>query len=351
MQAVKRFRRATVLLLAAAGALIALTAAGCGGGDDNAASGGTTGETTKPASLNVALDWFPNPDHVALYYALDKGYFDDQNLTVNFKKPSDPSAGLKLVATKRFDLAVYYEGDMFFAAEQGLPVIAVGTLIPTPLNSMIALSDSKVQGPSTIKGATIGVAGLPFDDAILQTMRQQEGLSEGDVKKVNVGFNLVPALLSKKADAVIGAYWNIEGNQVELETGKKPVIIRLEQIGVPHYDELVIVANKDRLASDSSYADAVKRFLAGMRKGSQGAPSNRAEAIDIIKKETDYKPKEIDLMVPATLATLKPQGGLAVGCIDLEAWETFGKWMLDNKLLKKAIDAKTVASDKYLPGC
>ena len=104
---------------------------------------------------------FPNPDHVALYYGLDNGFYDEQNLTVEFETPSDVTAGLKLVATNDFDLSIFYEGDMFLAAPEGLPVIAVGALIPTPLNSLMAPADSKVQGPDTIKGATIGVAGFP----------------------------------------------------------------------------------------------------------------------------------------------------------------------------------------------
>jgi putative hydroxymethylpyrimidine transport system substrate-binding protein len=329
--------------------------AGCGGDDAEPGAGATTRASTQaapsPAKLKIALDWFPNPDHVSLYYALDKGYFADRGLTVEPRTPSDPSAGLKLVATSKFDLAVYYEGDMFFAAEQGLPVTAVGVLVPNPLNSMIALHDSKVQGPDSIKGATIGVAGLPFDDAILKTMRQREGLAPADVKKVNVGFNLVPALLTKKADAVIGAYWNIEGTQVKLETGKDPVIIRLKEIGVPHYDELVIVANKNRLASDPDYADAIERFLAAMVKGTEGARADEAGSIDVIEKNTEYKSAEIELMVPATLEALAPPEGQSVGCLDVGAWDDFGRWMRTNRLLEKAIDADTIATNDYLAGC
>ena len=140
-----------LFLLVAVTALLALAAAGCGGGDESTAEpappaetgapAGTTEEAPpateteatepapEPASLRVALEWFPNPDHVALYYALENGYWDDQGLTVELKTPSDPSAGLKLVATGKFDLAVYYSADTYFAAEQGIPVIAVSSMI------------------------------------------------------------------------------------------------------------------------------------------------------------------------------------------------------------------------------
>jgi len=316
--------------------IAAVLAAGCG-----------AERSEEPVALQVALDWFPNPDHVALYYALDRGYFDREGLAVRLRTPSDPAAGLKLVATGRFDLAVYYEGDMFFAAEQGLPVVAVGALVPTPLNALIALGDSNVQGPESIAGATIGVAGLPFDDAILATMRSQQGLGSGDVRSVNVGFDLVPALLSRKVDAIIGGYRNIEGIQVELESGAAPIIVPLEELGVPTYDELVLVANRDRLATDPAYADAVRRFLAATVRSAAGARDDEAGAIAIMERETEYEPKQVEAMVRATIGLV----GDLTGCLDLARWRTFGRWLSANGLLKEPVDPGRIATNAYLPGC
>jgi putative hydroxymethylpyrimidine transport system substrate-binding protein len=299
----------------------------------------------------VALDWFPNPDHVALYYAQDNGFFDDQNLTVEFVTPSDVTAGLKLVATNRFDLSIFYQGDMFFAAQEDLPVIAVGSLVPQPLNSLMALHDSKVQGPDTVKGATIGVAGLPFDDAILDTIRQSQGLAESDVKSVNVGFDLVPALLSKQVDAAIGTYFNIEGIHIESETGEEPVIVKMEELGVPTYDELIVVANSEKLESDDAYADAVSRFLVAMVEATKAAQGDEAGSIENMKANTEYTDEEIEAMVPDTLPLLTSLQGLETGCFSLEAWQTFGEWMTSNNLLDEEVDPATIATNDYLPGC
>ena len=327
-------------------------------GDDSETSTGPTGATASetgstaaPATLRVALDWFPNPDHVGLYYGLDNGFYDDQNLEVEFKTPSDVTAGLKLVASDQFDLSIFYEGDMFFAAQQDLPVIAVGSLIPQPLNSLMALADSKVQGVDTIKGATIGVAGLPFDDAILQTIRQSQGLSESDVKSVNVGFDLVPALLSEQVDAAIGTYFNIEGIHIESQTGEPPVIVKMAELGVPQYDELIIVANSDRLQSDDAYADAVTRFLAATVSATKAAQADEAGSIESMKANTEYTDEEIGAMVPDTLPLLSSAQGLETGCFDLDAWATFGEWMTSNGLLETPVDPTTIATNDYMSGC
>jgi putative hydroxymethylpyrimidine transport system substrate-binding protein len=364
-----------LVLVAVLTAALALAAAGCGGGDESTdettpqaatteAPAATTEEAPpatetaatepapEPASLRVALEWFPNPDHVALYYALANGYWDDQALSVELKTPSDPSAGLKLVATGKFDLAVYYSADTYFAAEQGVPVIAVSSMIPVPLNSMISLADSKVTGPDTIKGAKIGVAGLPFDDAVLKTIRDTQGLSEDDVQAVNVGFNLEPAVLSGKVDAVIGAYFNIEATSIEIKDGSPPNVISMESLGVPTYDELLIVANSERLASDPAFADAVSRFIAGLKQGVEGAIADEAGSLTLMKENTDYSPEELEGMVPDTLALLTPPDGRTITCFDLENWQALGDWMVDKDLLKEPIDVSTVATNDYNPnGC
>jgi putative hydroxymethylpyrimidine transport system substrate-binding protein len=316
-----------------------------------AAAGARPAAVKATPTLKVALDWFPNPDHVALYYALDKGYFSTAGVNVSPKTPSDPSAGLKLVATNKFDLAIYYEGDLFFAGQQGLPVMAVGALVPTPLNSMIAKNGSKIKTLTDIKGATVGSAGLPFDAAVVQTIEQRQHLSSGDIKSVNVGFNLVPALLTGKADAIVGGYWNIEAVEVANQTGKKPVVFTMGQLGVPNYDELIIVANRDRLKSDAAYATAVRHFLAGLAQGITGSRKDQSGSIAIMKKDSSYKMKDLTAMVPLTLQALGQTRGTKVTCFSGTQWQTFANWMFKTKLLKKAIAPSTIETNAYNPNC
>jgi putative hydroxymethylpyrimidine transport system substrate-binding protein len=330
------------LTLAGAAAVLALVA--------GAVSARATNSASTP-TLKIALDWFPNPDHVALYYALKKGDFTKAGVNVTLKTPSDPSAGLKLVSTNQFDLAIYYEGDLFYAGAQHLPVMAVGALIPTPLNSMIAKAGSKVKSLQDLKGATVGSAGLPFDGAVIQTITQRQHFPADAIKSVNVGYNLVPALLTGKADAIVGGYWNIEAVQVKNETGKQPVVFKMGQLGVPTYDELIVVANKNRLKSDSSYATAIRHFLSGLSQGMSGARSDTAGSISIMKSSSSYKQKDLNDMVPKTLQAIGQTGGTKPTCFDMAKWHTFANWMLKTKLLKKAIDPSSIATNAYNPNC
>ena len=333
--------------------VVALVAAACSSNSSSTSSAaqgsGSSSAGPAAATLNVELDWVPNPDHVGLYYAQDNGYFTDSNLTINFRQPSNAADPIKLVALNKVDLAITYEPEMFYGQQNGLPVMAVATVVPVPLNSMIVAPCEDVTSLSQRAGKTVGVTGIPSDDAFYETFLKTAGLSSGDVTKVNVGFNLVPSILSHKVDAIIGGYRNVEAIQIEQESGTKPVVFPADQLGVPSYAELVVAANADRLQSDPAYADAVKRFVADLVKGTDGAIADPSGATAIMKKDTEYKPAFLDESVPYTLTLLKPAAGAKTGCIDVTNWQSYGEWMKSSALITSTPDASAIATDQYMP--
>jgi putative hydroxymethylpyrimidine transport system substrate-binding protein len=336
-------------------ALLIVVAAACGKKTTPAASGATGGSSTAsatgaaPATLNVELDWVPNPDHVGLYYAQAKGYFSDVGLTLNLRTPSNAADPIKLVGLNKVDLAISYEPEMFYGQQEKLPVIAVATVVPVPLNSLIVSPSSSITTLAGFKGKKVGVTGIPSDDAFYQTMLKTAGLAPADVTKVNVGFNLVPSILSNKVDGIIGGYRNVEAIQIEQTAGKKPVVFPADQLGVPSYAELVLVANADRLKSDSAYADAVKRFVSALVKGTDAAIADPSGATEIMKKATQYDPKFLDQSVPYTLTLITPAAGTKTGCIDTAAWQSYGDWMKSTGLITSTPNASAISTDQYLP--
>jgi putative hydroxymethylpyrimidine transport system substrate-binding protein len=336
--------------------VVALVAAACSKNNDNngsssspAGSGPSTPATSAPASLVVELDWVPNPDHVGLYYAQDKGYFSDAGLTVEFRSPSNAADPIKLVALNKVDLSITYEPEMFYGQQNGLPAVAVATVVPVPLNSLIVAPGVTVNTLSDLAGKKVGVTGIPSDDAFYETTLKTAGLSPGDVTKVNVGFNLVPSLLSNKVDGIIGGYRNVEAIQIEQESGTKPTVFPADQLGVPSYAELVVAANSDKLQSDPAYADAVRRFVAVLVKGTDEAMADPAGATAVMKSVTQYEPKFLDESVPYTLTLLAPAAGMKTGCIDAANWQSYGDWMSSTGLITGTPDAAAISTDEYMP--
>jgi len=213
--------------------------------------------------LTVMLDWFVNPDHAPLIVAQEKGYFKAAGLNVELIAPADPNDPPKLVAAGKADLAVSYQPQLHVQVAEGLPLIRIGTLVSTPLNSLVALKGGPIKSIKDLKGKKVGFSVGGFEDALLAAMLSKHGLNIKDVELVNVNFSLSPSIVSGKVDAIIGAFRNFELNQLDI-VGKPGIAFYPEEEGVPPYDELIIVANKTKL-SDPRY----DKFLVAIEQGVQ----------------------------------------------------------------------------------
>ena len=312
--------------------LLLVIAAGCGTAGASTAPGGTR-------EVSLQLDWYPNPDHVGLYTAIDRGFFAHQGLSVTPHQPTDVSDPIKYVAAGRTDVGISYEPELFFAQQQHAPVVAVATIVPRALNSIIARGDEGITTPADLRGKAIGVDGSDSTNAYLDTVLRHAGLDpEHDVHRVTVGFNLVPALLAHKVDAVIGVYRNIEGAQLAAR-GARPVVFPVDRYGVPEYDELVVVANSDRLRDDAAYRTTVRRFVDGLAAGTAYATTHPAAALAVMQRHAsrDYR-DALALSVRETLPLL------AVRAPDPAAWTRFGRWMQSQGLLGSAPDGAALVA-------
>src|SRR6478672_12641115 len=295
--------------------------------------------------VTLTLDWTPNPDHVGFYYARETGLFERAGLDVAIHAPSDPTAPLKLVAVGTTDLAVSYEPEVFLAAAKKLPVKAVAAVVPRPLNSLIAI-EPQVRSVRDLRGRSIGITGVPSDYATLDTALRSAGLARKDVKVVNVGYNLLPALLAHKVDAVLGVYRNVEGIQLA-ERGLHPTVIPVNRAGVPTYDELVLVASAKRLGADPAYRSTVRQFVAAFLSSTSYARGNPKRAEDILAKVTASDRKFLDRATPATVALLAGPDG--VGCLHPAEWSRYGAWMQSRGLLQARIPASRIVDTSFLP--
>jgi putative hydroxymethylpyrimidine transport system substrate-binding protein len=292
----------------------------------------------------LTLDWTPNPDHVGFFYARDKGLFASNGLDVSIRAPSDPAAPLKLLAAGRTDFAVSYEQEVLIAIAKKLPVVAVAAVVPRPLNSIMAI-DPHVRSVADLKGRKVGITGVPADYAALDTALASAGLRRSDVKVVSVGYNLLPALLAHKVDAVLGVYRNVEGIEL-MQRGLKPTIIPLDRAGVPTYDELVLVASASRL-HDADYAAETRAFVHAFLAATAAARNDQPGAVAVLRKATASSARFLERSTPATLALLSGPGG--VGCMRASAWQRFSDWMHTRRLLAKPVAATAAITTRFLP--
>jgi putative hydroxymethylpyrimidine transport system substrate-binding protein len=210
--------------------------------------------------LTLLLDWFVNPDHAPILVAKERGIFARHGLEIEIVEPSDPSAPPRLIAAGQGDIAISYQPSFTRAVKNGIPVIRAGTLIATPLNTLTVLADGPIKTLADLRGRTIGYSGSGIHDMMLKTMLKSVGMTEKDVTLVNVNFSLSIALVSGRADAIIGGFRNFEATEIEL-AGKKPKMFFPEEHGVPAYDELIYIVKQDRFGDPK-----FDRFMAAIEE-------------------------------------------------------------------------------------
>ena len=334
------FRRTAPLVAAMLALALALSA--CGAIKDTVSAA-----RTKP--FTVMLDWFPNADHAALYSAIDHGDFRAIGLNVQPVVPAETAEPLKLLAAGKVDMAISYEPQLLLARDQGLKLVSIAALVQRPLTSIIALPGAHVKSVAQLAGKTVGTAGIPYQAAMLRTALQSAGVNPAKVKEVNVGFNLVPAMLSGKVAATLGGYWNYEAIQLQL-LHKRPVTIPIDRAGVPQYDELVLVVREDEARRDGQ---DLRAFLQALTRGEREVRADPAAAAALlVKANPSLEPKLQLASVEQTLPAALPAGGKPFGHQDSSQWEAFGSWMLAHGLLHHNPNSTGLPpfTNEFLPG-
>ncbi len=332
-------RIASLLLAVCCAALLAA----CGAKQDTISAA-----STKP--FTVMLDWFPNADHAALYSAIAGGDFRAVGLDVEPVVPSEAAEPLKLLAAGKVDMAISYEPEVLIARDQGLKVVSIGALVQRPLTSLIALGEQHVSSVAQLAGRTVGTAGIPYQAAMLRTILQHAKLEPSRVREANVGFNLVPAMLSGKVAATLGGYWNYEAIQLRL-MHKHPVVIPVNQAGVPTYDELVLVVREAQAHTDGQ---DLRAFLQALTRGERTVRADPTAAAGLVVKANPSLEPKLELeSIEQTLPAAQPANTSdPFGWQDPTAWAAFGAWMYSHGLLRHDPDTSGLPpfTNEFLPG-
>jgi putative hydroxymethylpyrimidine transport system substrate-binding protein len=284
--------------------------------------------------LTLILDWFMNPDHAPIVVAQERGYFADAGLDVDIKEPADPNNPPKLVAAGKADIAVSYQPQLHLQADAGLPLKRIGTLVATPLNTVVALEGGPVETLADLKGRKVGYSVGGFEEIVLGTMIERAGLSMTDVDMVNVNFSLSPALLSERVAAVVGAYRNFELNQLEIE-GAAGKAFYPEEHGVPAYDELIFVAHRERVDDP-----AMRCFIEAVGRGVRYLVNHPEASYELFVSA--YPDLDDELNRKAWADTL-PRFALRPAALDRARYAAFAEFLAERGLIENTHEVSSYA--------
>jgi putative hydroxymethylpyrimidine transport system substrate-binding protein len=298
-------------------------------------------------NVDLWLDWYPNSDHAGIYVAMAKGYYAAAGLHVTARVPASTADAISLLAHGSGDIGISYEPSVLLSRGKGIPVVATAAIVQRPLNAVLALKSTGITRPRQLEGHTVGVAGEPSDYTDLKALLNFDHGDYGKVKIANVGYDLLPALLNRHVDAIIGAYWTWEALQAQA-AGKPVNVLRLDANGVPSYDELVFITGKTQLAREP---DVLRAFQKATFRGYAYAVAHPAEATTILLKAPGVLSTSKTL-IEHSLALLAPVFTDAhgrYGTMDEQRWQAYADWMTRTKLMPAHVDASQAMTSALLP--
>jgi len=312
-------RRAVALLAAV---LLLSGLAGCGG--DGAEPGGPKGAT-------LVLDFTPNAVHSGIYAGLAAGFYDGARVDLRVQPPGESSDAPKLLAAGRADFAILDIHDLGIARESGLDLVGLQPIVQRPLASVIARADGPVRRPRDLEHRTVGVTGLPSDEAVVDSEVSADGGDPALVEDITIGFNAVASLAAGRVDAATG-FWNAEGLALR-DQGIPVRIFKVDRYGAPPYPELVLTTSRETLESDPELVDAV---VEATRRGYALAVARPGRALDdLLAADPSLDRADQAAQLQALLPDLQPRP------FDPAVLREWAAWDLDHGLLSRplSIDA------------
>ncbi|KJS82172.1 MAG: ABC transporter substrate-binding protein [Peptococcaceae bacterium BICA1-8] len=289
--------------------------------------------------VTVMLDWYPNAVHSFLYAALNKGYFAEEGLSVKILMPADTSDPLKLVAAGQTDFAISYQPQLVMARAQDIPVVSVASIVNHPLNTIMVGASDNIKRPKDLEGKTVGYS-LPVYEAIVKTAVKNDG---GDISKlslIDIGWDLIPAMVTKKVNAISGGFINHEKILIEKE-GYNVNIIDPVQYGVPDYYELILITSEKLFQENKELAN---KFWQAVKKGQSYVRDNPSEGLQLLlDNQNDQFPLDAEVEKESLEILLPLMQDF--GKQELKGWQEVIEWMYELELIDKKPEAEKAFID------
>jgi putative hydroxymethylpyrimidine transport system substrate-binding protein len=325
-------------------AAVLLLGCGRGGATGSEGTGGSHPPDAKSRaplqrSVAITIDWYLDGDHAGIVMADSRGFFTRSGVAVSIHRPVIPLRPLVYVNEGVVDLGISSETEVLLARARGVPVVAIGKLLTRPVTSMIWLPHSGIHDASDLGGRTIATAGVPYEKAMVEAVLAHAGVPASSVAIHTVSYEQVQELARGRADAIFA---NPAVAVPELEArGLQPVVVPVTKLGIPRYDQLVVVAREDRLRKEPK---SIRKFMAVLAHGTAFAKSHPRAAAQAVDHLSELPSKTAKASVRRALPALTEHPR-----ISLRQWRRFAVWMRAQGMLQKIPDVGAALTNAYLP--
>jgi NitT/TauT family transport system substrate-binding protein len=325
--------RNTALLI-----FIALFSTACAGSQ----SEGTNPPPQEIDQIRLPMGFIPNVQYAPFYVAVEKGYFLDNGIEIDFDY-SFETEGVTLVGADDVQFALVSGEQVLLARAQDLPVVYVmGWWQDYPVG-VVAKSEQGIQSPADLAGKRIGLPGLFGANYIgLRALLNEAGLKEEDVILDSIGFNQVEALATDQEQAVV-IYANNEPIQLRAQG------FDIDLIQVADYMQLAsngLITNETTIASNP---ELVRRMVQAISRGVADTLADPDQAFEISKKYVENLEQADQEIQRAVLAASLPFWQTdRLGYSAPEAWQNMQEILLEMGLLSEALDLDKAFTNEFI---
>ncbi len=325
------FRKVVLIMLGMALALSACGSLGPGTG------------TGQLVHVKLPLGYIPNVQFAPLYVAVEKGYFKDAGIEIEFDYSLETDA-VSLVGANNLQFAVVSGEQVLLARAQGLPIVYVGAWYqqyPVAVASKVA---ENIKIPADLKGKKIGLPGLYGANYIgLDALLFSAGLTEKDVTLDSIGYNQVAALAADR-DQAVSVYTTNEPVQLKAQG------YDLNEIRVADYEQLAsngLITNEKTIAEHPELVRAmVKAFLRGLAD----TIADPQAAYEISKKYvTDLAKADQATQMEVLTRSIELWKADHLGMSNPQAWQNMHDVLLKMSLLKAPLDVSKAFTNEFVP--
>ncbi|WKZ37204.1 MAG: ABC transporter substrate-binding protein [Anaerolineales bacterium] len=322
---------------------IILLTLGLGLGLMACASPGPRNEADQVRKIRLPMGYIPNIQYAPFYVAVDKGYFAEENIEIEFDYSFETN-GVALVGAGEIPFSVASGEQVLLARSQGLPVVYAFAWYQEFPISVIAAPELNINEPADLRGRTLGLPGLFGANYIgAEALLFSGGVNSSEVKYNSVGFNQVESFASGQSDIVV------------VYAANEPIVLRSQgfeftELRVADYEQLTangIVTSEMTIANDP---DLIRRMARAFARGIADAAADPEEAYDIsLKFVENLKDQDRNVQMQVLLVSIEFWGTERIGYSDPQAWENMNDLLVKMGLIPELVDLGKAFTNEFVP--
>jgi NitT/TauT family transport system substrate-binding protein len=292
--------------------------------------------------IRLPMGYIPNVQYAPFYTAVEKGFFDEVGIELEFDYSSETD-GVALVGANELRFSIVSGEQVPIARAEGLPIVYVMAWYEKYPVAVISEAKHNILTPEDLAGKRVGLPGLYGANYVgLRALLGEANLDESDLTLDSIGFNQVEVLAAGTDEAVVGYVAN-EPVQLRAQGYDIKVIL------VSDYLELVsngIITNQTTLEENP---DLVKRMVGATLKGIQYTVEHPEEAFEICKKYVEgLESADQEVQMQVLLASIDLYQTDPYGYSKTVAWSNMQDVLLRMNLMKEEINLEDAYTNEFI---